>query len=139
MQIIARRRYGAVGRVLLLIAGVCAMMLLLMQAGQAYSDRETVEIFKLLDENGDGQVTRDEYEISKVEILYRRVSSNPIDGVTYSQTKVTRRFFDSADTDHDGKLSPHEAIDALAFSSVAGSKDYFDIEDLRRFLRSISR
>lgn len=131
---------NAACRILRPLAAAWVTMLLLMPAGHAYSDREAAEIFRLLDSDRDGKVTRDEYEVNKVQILYRGITSNPIEGAKFSETRVTRQFFDSADSNRDGSLAPHEAIDALTFSSVAGeSQDFFEIDALRKFLRSISR
>lgn len=117
-----------------------ATILLFMPSAQAFTDSEINQIFKKFDTNGDGKVTREEYEINKVEIIYRRVPTNPIEGVTFEQTRVSRRFFDAADKNHDGKLSPQEIFDALPFEGVAGTgRDYFESADLKRFLESIDR
>jgi hypothetical protein len=75
-----------------------------------------------------------------VAIIYRRIPTNPIAGVTFEQTKVSRQFFDAADTNHDGKLSPQEITDSLPFEAVAGTnKDYFEIDALRRHLQTIGQ
>jgi Ca2+-binding EF-hand superfamily protein len=105
----------------------------------AFTDKEITEIFKTLDTNGDGKVTREEYSANKVTIIYRNVPAGNTN-LTFKQTKLSRAFFDAADADHDGTLSPVEAMDALPFEAVdADRKGYITRDDLRRFLTRIGR
>jgi hypothetical protein len=58
----------------------------------------------------------------------------------FEEARVSRGFFDAADTDHDGMLSPHEIVDALQFEAVdTEGKGYLVLEDLRRFMNRIGR
>ena len=124
------------------ILGIAAFLVALSSAidsSRAYTDKEITDIFRMLDTNGDGKVTREEYSANKVKILYR---NNPKGDTTLTldQTKVSRAFFDAADTDHDGTLSPVEAMDALRFEAVdTDKKGYISLDDLRRFLNRIGR
>ncbi len=105
----------------------------------AYTDKEVSEIFEKLDANHDGKVTREEYTVNKVMIIYRNVPSGT-GNLTFEQTKLSRAFFDAADANHDGTLSPVEIMDALPFEAVdLDNKGYFGLEDLRRFLEKIGR
>ena len=122
-------------------AAVAILLASLSAAGPAlaYTDQEITEIFQMLDENHDGKVTREEYAVKKVMIIYRNLPAGT-GNLTFEQTKVSRAFFDAADADHDGTLSPVEIIDALPFEAVdLDNKGYFVLEDLRRFLNKIGR
>src|SRR5215469_17253831 len=122
-------------------AAVAILLASLSAAGPAlaYTDQEITEIFQMLDENHDGKVTREEYTVNKVMIIYRNLPAGT-GNLTFEQTKVSRAFFDAADANHDGTLSPVEIIDALPFEAVdLDNKGYFVLEDLRRFLNKIGR
>ena len=102
-----------------------------------YTDREISKIFDMLDTNGDGRVTREEYSANKVKMVYRNMPTSATT-LTFEQTKVSQAFFDSADSDHDGTLSPVEIMDALPFEAVdTDRKGYISPDDLRRFLERI--
>ncbi len=125
------------------ILGVAALVALLslsaVAPGWAYTEEEIKAIFRELDTNGDGKVTREEYSAKKVTIIYRNVPAGNT-RLTFAQTKVSRAFFDAADTDHDGTLSPLEVMDALPFEAVdTDRKGYINLDDLRRFLTRIGR
>jgi Ca2+-binding EF-hand superfamily protein len=114
-------------------------MLSLTKAAPAITDSDIDAAFKMFDQDNDGKVTRAEYAVYKIRIIYRNVQTDPIAGVEFDQTRVSRQFFDSADSNRDGKLSVIEIIDALPFEKVAvAPNDHFVHEDLRRFMRSIS-
>ena len=124
------------------ILGAAAVLVALLCASglaRAFTDKEITEIFQMLDTNHDGKVTREEYSANKVMILYRNVPKGNTK-LTFEQTKVSRAFFDAADVDHDGTLSPVEAMDALPFEAVdTDRKGYITIDDLRRLLTRIGR
>jgi len=106
----------------------------------AFTDAEVEEVFKTFDEDHDGKVTRTEFNVNKVQIIYRDIKTDPIRGVTFEQTRVSRQYFDSLDDDHDGKLSPTEILDGLRFENVrSGTSEYFTLDDLRRFMTKIGR
>lgn len=123
----------------LAVATVLAASLPAIGPAWAYTDKEITQIFRMLDTNGDGKVTREEYSANKVAILYRNAPKGDTT-LTFEQTRVSRKFFDAADADHDGTLSPVEAMDALRFEAVdTDRKGYITLDDLRRFLTSIGR
>ena len=117
-------------------------LVLAISPAYGFTEKEFTEVFKSLDEDGDGRVTHDEYVSQKIFVIYRRIPVNIAqldDGeVTFEQTKLSREFFDSADKDGNGKLSPVEVTDALQFEMIAQpGKDFFTKEDLRTFMKRI--
>jgi EF-hand domain pair/EF hand len=126
-------------RCILGAATVLVAWLSAISAPSAFTDKEITAIFRMLDTNRDGKVTREEYSANKVMILYRNAPAGDT-RLTFEETKLSRPFFDAADSDHDGTLSPLEAMDALPFEAVdADRKGYIDLEDLRAFLNRIGR
>ena len=60
--------------------------------------------------------------------------------ITFEETKVSREWFDKADTNQDGKLSGVEVLGALRFEVIdTRNKGYFTLKDLTRFLKTIGR
>ena len=118
-----------------------AMTVLASQAGAAaFTEGEIDEIFRAFDAQNDGQVTRSEFNFMKIRIIYRNIDTDPIAGVTFEQTKLSRQFFDSLDTDHNGRLSPLEINDGLRFERVTSDNPgYFTREEFRRFVHSIGQ
>ncbi len=106
----------------------------------AHSNREVGNIFRMLDSNRDGKVSRTEFNIAKVNVIYRDSRTDPAAGLTFKQAGVSRKFFTSADADHDGRLSPVELLDAFRFDAIdTGNRGYLVLEDLLRFMKSIGR
>ena len=109
----------------------------------AFTDQEIENVFKKLDTDGDGKVTREEYDINKVEVIYRDAPADinlATQWPTFKDTRVSRQYFDAVDTNHDGKLSPIEVMDALAFEKIdKDNKGYITRRDLQTFMKSIGR
>ena len=123
----------------MVIATVLVASLWAVGPASAFTDKEIKAIFRMLDTNGDGKVTREEYSTNKVMIIYRNAPAGDTT-LTFEETKLSRPFFDAADSDHDGTLSPLEVMDALPFEAVdTNHKGYIDLEDLRRFMTRIGR
>jgi hypothetical protein len=105
----------------------------------AVSDTEIREDFKILDTAADGKVTREEFNFNKVAALFYR-NHDPGKPMTFESMKVTRAFFDAADTDHKGYLDAVEFFDAVSFEKIDyGRKNYITLDDLERFLKEIRR
>jgi Ca2+-binding EF-hand superfamily protein len=106
----------------------------------AFTDEEVAAIFQMLDTDHDGKITRDEYLENEVKMIYRNIPMAGAPNLTFEQTRLSRAFFDAADTDHDGTLDPVEITDALPFEAAdPDHKGYILYEDLRRFLGRIGR
>lgn len=108
-----------------------------------FSEADIQDVFRRLDEDSDGKVTRGEYDARKVFAIYRNAPADDSLGsgdVSFEQTKLSREYFDSADSDHDGKLSPIEILRTFQFENiVSDGKDHFTRDDVRVFMRRISR
>jgi Ca2+-binding EF-hand superfamily protein len=129
---LARNSYWRVAAVLLATLVVTAPAL-------AFTEEEVEEIFQGMDANHDGKITRNEFNVHKVQMIYRNVPAGTTD-LTFEQTRVSRAFFDAADVDHSGILTPTEVMDALPFEAVdVDNKGYFTLDELRRFLDKIGR
>ena len=109
----------------------------------AFSDKEARELFAMLDANHDGKVTRVEFEGTKMNAFYfhREPSkSGSMEPLTFEQTRLSRAFFDKADTDHDGSLDGVEINDAIRFEDIdTRRRGYFDFADFVMFLNKIGR
>jgi len=125
-------------RALRLFAGALFLLAPLAPAG-AFTDQQVTEIYKLLDDKGDGKVDRLEFDINKVRALFWR-DQPPGTELTFEQTGLKREYFDKLDTNHDGKLSSFEMVDGVKFDDLDyGHKGYITKEDLRRYLTEVGR
>ncbi len=125
---------------LMLAAAVAVAPILFSGSAMAFTDAEIEEVFKTFDSNGDGKVDRTEFDVNKINIIYRNIKTDPIKGVAFEQTKISRTFFDDLDKDHNGLLRPIEITDGLQFERIAGERrSSFEISDLSRFMKSVGR
>jgi hypothetical protein len=108
-----------------------------------FTEADVRDVFRRLDEDSDGKVTRAEYDGRKVFAIYRNAPADDSLGsgdVSFEQTKLSREFFNSSDSDRDGKLSPVEILRTFQFENiVADGKDSFTQDDLRVFMGRIGR
>jgi Ca2+-binding EF-hand superfamily protein len=108
--------------------------------GQAVAavDNST-EIFGILDENGDGVVTREEFLRMKTEIFYRAIKDLDQDQrLSPRDVNLTPEAFAEADLDGDGKLSGAEFVQApfTQFEAIDANGDQkITIEEFREFIQ----
>ena len=110
----------------------------------AFTEKEIDAVFKALDEDKNGKISREEFDDKKVTVIYQNApitnDSLTSGDVEFKQTKLSRAFFDSADVDKNGRLSPIEVTDALNFERIdRQGKGYLTKEDLQVFMSQIGR
>jgi len=109
----------------------------------SFTDKEAREIFAILGPDGNGHVSRVQFEQTKLNAFYfrhRPSSDYEMKPLTFEETGLSREFFDKADTDHDGTLDGVEITDAIRFEDIdTKGRGYFDFSDLVAFLKKIGR
>jgi Ca2+-binding EF-hand superfamily protein len=105
----------------------------------AGADDNSSELFAILDPNGDGVVTREEFLRMKTEIFYRRIKNLDQDQrLSPQDVHLTPEAFAEADLDGDGKLSGSEFVQApfSQFDSIDANGDQkIDIEEFGEFIQ----
>ena len=75
---------------------------------------ERREIFRELDSDGDGRISRAEFDMHKVRVIFRNATDrNP--QLRLEQTRLSRRAFDEIDIDKNGFITPYDMIGAPLF------------------------
>jgi Ca2+-binding EF-hand superfamily protein len=128
---------GSAWRVVLLaLALACAVAL----PGTAQSDRAQ-ELFRRFDADSDGRISRMEFELRKVEIIFSRSRSEGAQ-IKFEDTRLSRAAFDAIDTNGDGVITASEVTSApfFAFDNFDTSGDgYIDLEEFRAMISKIER
>jgi len=95
--------------------------------------------FEFVDENGDGRIDRQEFNVRKVQLL-DLVDANGDGYLTMDETAISEAAFKRFDGDGDGKVSQLEFIDARLFEAVDTDHDgLVTYEELGRILRSAAQ
>jgi hypothetical protein len=109
----------------------------------SFTDKEARDIFATLGPDSNGHVTRVQFEQTKLNAFYfrhRPTGDYEMKPLTFEETRLSRAFFDKADTDHDGTLDGVEITDAIRFEDIdTKRRGYFDFADLKAFLQKIGR
>src|SRR5215470_7355082 len=97
----------SVGR---LIAAAALSSGLALPALAADTDRID-QIFKRLDVNGDGKVTREEFTLEKIAV-FTWLDTNQDNALEIEETKLSVKQFRAIDTNGDGKISDIEFVES---------------------------
>jgi|GEM_PF-3994553 len=122
-------------------AALLGIGVLVANAAPIMSDRDMREAFQKLDTNGDGVVTREEFEFNKDTVIFRR-ASEPGAKLKFEDTRISRATFDSFDLDGDGLITASDVRDApfFKFEPFDKNKDgHIDFSEFREFLNSLAK
>jgi Ca2+-binding EF-hand superfamily protein len=108
-------------------------------AGRALAVDDARQTFDILDDNGDGVVTREEFLRMKTEIFYRALEDLDRDQrLGPEEINVTPEAFADADLNGDGKISGAEFVQArfTQFEAIDASGDQeITFEEFREFIQ----
>ena len=138
------RRLGTLARrflvfVLVVLQGV--------STSYAYTDQEIRQAFRAFDANSDGRISREEFELRKVTVLFRRdigdvQRPDRAIQIRFEDMKISRAYFDELDQNGDGVLTGAEIIGApsMQFEAIDTNHDGFiEYEELAAFMHRIER
>ena len=107
-------------------------------SGRAPAAADDASTFKVLDDDGDGVVTRQEFLRMKTEIFYRALKNLDQDQrLSPEDINITPKAFAEADLDGDGKLSGAEFVQArfTQFEAIDANGDQkITFEEFREFI-----
>jgi Ca2+-binding EF-hand superfamily protein len=106
------------------------------------TDRDPVrEAFAAMDSNADGKITRDEFELNKVNVIFRRSVGRGA-SLRYEDTLVSRATFDAIDIDGDGLVTASDVREAPFFKFDAFDRNgdhHIDLAEFQALLSSLGQ
>jgi Ca2+-binding EF-hand superfamily protein len=92
------------------------------------------QLFKMLDDNGDGKVTFEEFQARKI-LTFTARDENQDNSLSFNEVRITREQFDAVDRNKDGKISGLEFVD-----SPFGQYETYDLNkdssiDMQEFIK----
>ena len=97
----------------ILFLTAAALAVAIASPGGAQSNRID-ELFRRFDTNGDGRISREEFTLKKVEIVFASSSGRGA-SLKFEDTQLARAAFDAMDLDRDGVLTAGEVSAAPIF------------------------
>ena len=124
------------GRALWSITSAFAIVLAVSAPANAEDPRiqNARQLFKMLDDNGDGKVTFEEFQAKKI-LTFTARDANQDNSLSFDEVRVTREQFDAVDRNKDGKISGLEFVD-----SPFGQYETYDLNkdgsiDVQEFIK----
>jgi len=118
------------------VALAAALAQFCVSTGIAQSAR-VQELFRLFDENGDGRISREEFESHKVVVIFRNAKDRQAK-LRFEDTHLTRAAFDAIDIDRTGVITARDVMFSPLFNFETFDADRDGSIDLQEFSKVIS-
>jgi Ca2+-binding EF-hand superfamily protein len=105
----------------------------------AAADKDAArEAFAALDSNGDRVITREEFELNKVNVIFRRSAARGA-SLRFEDTLVSRATFEAIDVDGDGVITAGDIRQSQLFYFDAYDKDHNNGIEFAEFRELLNR